>query len=284
MINSTVSNPYVRHTNTKQNVPTSKDYTYKAPPPKKSYDVLYILDLSEMGDEKEKNTYQSGESADILELTQKAKEKLTSKSIRENERAEAAEEEGEALRPEDETRKLTRLLVAAKTPDEVQSVLVDTYDHMREWQALAAAGDKEAMKIVRKLGRLISRGNRKIKDLHEELVLHQRQQKAEQQEKNHEAKRLELELKEAQRERKARERRYLQERDNDNEDEESSEFGPTMAETEAKIRQLAAAMAALKTNAVDVGTSDSFDGMADMGGSHGVEGAEMSGEESSSDV
>ena len=111
---------------------------------------------------------------------------------------------------------------------------------------------------------------------------HQRQQRAENAEKNQQAKRLELELKEAQRERKVRERRYLQERDNDNEDEES-EFGPTMAETEAKIRQLAGQMAALKTNAVDVSHSDSFDGIS-FSESGSIESAEMSGQAPSDDA
>jgi hypothetical protein len=208
-------------------------------------------------------------------------EKNENKSIRENERTKAAEGEGEEVRPEDETRKLTRMLVNAGTPDEVQSVLADTYDHMREWQALAANGDKEAIKVVRKLGRLISRGNRKISDLNKEIVMHQRQQRAEKAENNQQAKRLELELKEAQRERKVRERRYLQERDNDNEDEES-ESGPAIAETEAKIRQLAGAMAALKTNTVSVDVSVSVDSMV-LSDSGGIQSAEVSVQESSGD-
>jgi len=226
------------------------------------------------------NTSQLDESTDILDLTREALEKFGNKSIIENERPQAAEAGGEEVRPEDETRKLTRMLVNARTPDEVQSVLADTFNHMREWQALAASGDKEAIKVVRKLGRLISRGNRKVSDLHKEIVMHQRQRRAEKAEKNQEAKRLELELKEAQRKRKERERRYLQERDNNNEDEES-EFGPTMAETEAKIRQLAGAMAALKTNTVDIQISDSsIDGIAVSEGG-GIQGAEVSGQESS---
>jgi len=91
-------------------------------------------------------------------------------------------------------------------------------------------------------------------------------------------------LKEAQRERKARERRYLQERDDDD-DEESSEFGPTMAETEAKIRQLAGEMAALKTNAVDAGNNGSVDvgtggsfGDASVAGVSGVGSGDVSGD------
>ena len=276
-------NPYIRHSDNKYNTPkTGKNQVDKSAPDKNPSDIQDTIDLSG----KKKHTSKSDETAAILELSEETRERLSTKTLGKNERAEAAEAaegEGEEARPSDDTRKLTRMLVAAKTPDEVQNVLADTYNHMREWQKLAANGDKEAIKVVRKLNRLVSRGNRKITDLNKEIVMHQRQQRAEKAEKNQQAKRLEQELKEAQRERKARERRYLQDRDDENEDEESSEFGPTVAETEAKIRQLSAQMAALKTNAVDSGTSapGSFEGAAMTEGGDSFEGAEMSGEESS---
>ena len=286
MVNSasTNANAYIRHSQNKQSAPaTVKNPVDKTSPYKNKAYTSDILDLSSLKNNGEAKTYQDDESAAILELTEETREKLSNKAVRENERAEEVEGEGEDERPTDETRKLTRMLVAAKTPDEVQGVLIDTYNHMSEWQKLAANGDKEAMKVVRKLKRLVSRGNRKITDLNKEIVMHQKQQRAEKAEKNREAKRLEQELKEAQRERKARERRYLQERDDEDEEEES-EFGPTMAETEAKIRQLAGQMAALKTNAVDAGNTGSFDGTPDMGmGDSGIESAEASGHESSGD-
>jgi len=285
MVNATSTSQYVRHSNNKQNATAAvKNPVDKTSPYKDKADTSDILDLSSMKNKGKANTYQDDESAAILELTEKAREKLSNKTVRENERTEEVEGEGEDERPTDETRKLTRMLVSAKTPDEVQGVLIDTYNHMQEWQKLAANGDKEAIKVVRKLKRLVSRGNRKITDLNKEILMHQRQQRAEKAEKNLQAKRLEQELKEAQRERKARERRYLQDRDDNNEDEES-EFGPTMAETEAIIRQLAGQMAALKTNAVDAGNAGSFDGTTDMGmGDSGIESAEVSGVESSEEV
>ena len=280
MVNSTSANAYMRYSNNKHNASsTVKSHVDKSAQHKNPSDELYILDLSGAENKGEAGTFKDDEAA-VLELTDEAREKLSNKAAGENERAEAVDEEGEEPRPTDETRKLTRMLVAAKTPDEVQGVLADTYNHMREWQKLAANGDKEAIKVVRKLNKLVSRGNRKITDLNKEIVMHQRQQRAENAEKNQQAKRLEMELKEAQRERKARERRYLQDRDEDNEDDESTEFGPTIAETEAKIRQLAGEMAALKTNAVDAGNTGSFDGTTDMGVSDGgIESAEASGQE-----
>jgi len=264
VVSSTGTNPHVHHKSNNSYVPAKKEYTYTA--------------AASKDDEK---TYPTDEIAAILELTKETQEKLKNKPVNENERAEKTDEEGDPERPSDETRSLTRRLVSAKSPDDVQHVLVDVYDHLREWQALAAAGDKEAIKVVRKLQKLISRGNRKIKDLHKEMVMHQRQQKAENEEKKQEAKRLEIELKEALRERKARERRYLQERDNDNEEEES-QFGPSIAETEAKIRQLAAAKAALSIKSPDAGNVGSIDGVAVSTGEGGsLEGSDVSEQETS---
>jgi len=291
MINSASANPYTRHTGSSTNVQAPKDYSYKTPEQQGQYDIYYILDISGINSQEEQKSKQADEDATILELSKESQKKLKEKALNENERAEAAEtdEDGDAARPEDKTRSLTRALVLAKTRDQVQSVLADAYDHMREWQGLAATGDKEAIKVVRKIGRLIARGNRKITDLNKEIVLHQKQQKAEANEKKQEAKRLELELKEALRERKARERRYLQERDDSNNDEEESQIGPTMAETEAKIRQLSAQMAALKTSTGNAGASGVSGASGGTGsgdavmtsGDGGIESADVSGGETS---
>ena len=276
MVNSTNTNAYMRQANSKPNAPGSNDFTYKTASEKNPSDMPYIDDSPEVKKETQQNTYKKDEPAAFLELSQEAKERLQSKPIIENNRA-GDVESGEEVRPSDETRRLTRMLVAAKSPDEVQSVLMDAYSHMKEWQKLASAGDKEAIKVVRKINRLISRGNRKISDLNKEIVMHQRQQRAENAEKNQEARRLENELKEAQRERKARERRYLQERDNKNETKET-DFGPSMQGTEAKIRQLASAMAALKTNAVDAGSGGSPGDLTAFEDS-GIESSEVSGQD-----
>ncbi|MCL2628819.1 MAG: hypothetical protein FWD44_09035 [Oscillospiraceae bacterium] len=252
-------------------------------------DKLYILDLSDFNAQTDQETpdYDEIIAAAVVELSKEASQKALEKKSIENlrtERAEKEDDEGEVPRPDDLTRKLTRALVQAKTRDQVQSILADVYDHMREWQALAATGDKEAMKVVRKLSKLISRGNRKINDLNKEIVMHQKQQKAEQSEKKQEAKRLELELKEALRERKARERRYLQERDDNENDDDHPLFGPTMAEIEAKIMALSQAMAELKSSsgAGSGGSSaSSYDGgtlsMSSDGSISTDGGAEVSG-------
>ena len=282
MVNSTKANPYIRYFNEKPNKQVAaKNQTAKPAPNKNPSDILYIIDLSDMKDQDEQSTYQSDESAAVLDLTKETQEKLGNIKPRENERTENVKD-AQSVRPPDETRALTRRLVSAKSPIEVQSILADAYNNMREWQKLAATGDEQAIKVVRKLGRLVSRGNRKITDLNKETVMHQRQQRAENAEKAQLAKRLENELKEAKRERKARERRYLQNLDSETDDEKSTEFGPSIAETEAKIRQLAAAKAALSVQSTDSINTGSIEG-ASLPESGSIENAEISGHESSDD-
>jgi len=127
MVNAASTSQYVRHPHNKQNAPaTVKNPVDKSSPYKDKADTSDILDLSGMKNKNEASAYQDDESAAILELTEEAREKLRNKSVRENERAEEVEGESEDVRPSDETRKLTRMLVNAKTPDEVQGVLADT--------------------------------------------------------------------------------------------------------------------------------------------------------------
>jgi len=208
-----------------------------------------------------------------IELHKKAREKLEKNTLARVDRSIDAPAKDDVTRPPDETQRLTRMLVAARSTTEVQSVLSDAFNHMRDWQRLAAEGDKKAMAVVRKLSKLVSRGNRKIRDLHKEQVMLQRQKKAEKAQQEQIARRLREELKQAERLRKQRERRYLQERDNNNEY-EPPEFGPSMAATEAKIRALAASMAALSANTSD-NSSPGTDNSATIAGSD-TEGADVS--------
>ena len=70
MVNSTSTNPYVRHSNNKQNTSAPvKNHADKSVPQKNSSDALYILDLSGMKNKDEAKTYQDDESAAILDLT-----------------------------------------------------------------------------------------------------------------------------------------------------------------------------------------------------------------------
>jgi hypothetical protein len=152
---------------------------------------------------------------------------------------------------------------------------------MREWQKLAAEGDEKAIAVVRKLNRLVSRGNRKIRDLNKEMVLRQRQEKAEEAEREQLAIRLRDELEQAERVRKQRERRYLQDSD-ENEDDEPAETGPSAVATEAKIRALAAAMTALKSGSANVG--DTVSGGSITAGEISFESTEASDGEVSEDA
>ena len=259
MIRSTSTNPYVSRTNNKPNIISATiDLIEESKRLKDESDLLYILDLSILKKNDEQNTNKRDKSAAILDLSQNTRERLAGIMAPAVQGAEQTEAE-DGGRPSDETGRLTRMLVAAKSTLEVQSVLADAFNHMREWQKLAAEGDKKALAVVRRLNKLVSRGNRKVRDLNREQLLLQRQKKAEEAEQKQIEQRLRDELDRAKRLRKMRERRYLQERTDDNED-EPTESGPSMAATEAKIQALAAAKAALSsnhTNAGDSGLNDS---------------------------
>jgi len=240
-------------------------------------DIPCILELSFKKSQEEQNTTQHHGFAAMLDLSQDAREKFSNMALDAKELG--AENDG---RPPDETGRLTRMLVAARSSLEVQSVLADAFNHMREWQKLAAEGDKKAIAVVRKLNRLVSRGHRKVRDLNKEQLLLQRQQKAEKAEQEQIAQRLRTELEQAERMRKQRERRYLQDRDDYNEEDEPTEFGPSTAATEAKIRALAAAMAALSSNQANIGDSGLGDSTTMLDG--GIADSDISGAEVSEDI
>ena len=260
MIRSVSANPYVSRTDTKLNIISATiDLIEESNQPKDKSDLLYILDLSALKNNDEKNTNMHDKSAAMLDLSQKARERFAGIMAPDVNGADNAETE-DGVRPSDETGRLTRMLVAAKSTLEVQSVLADAFNHMREWQKLAAEGDKKAIAVVRRLNKLLSRGNRKVRELNKEQILLQRQKKAEEAEQKQIEQRLRDELDRAIRLRKKRERRYLQERTDDNED-EPAESGPDMAAIEAKIQALAAAKAALSSNHTNAGDSGLNDGI-----------------------
>jgi len=159
----------------------------------------------------------------------------------ENMRAKA-DEEGNNGNPKDETQRLTRALVAAKTTMEVQNVLSEVYKCLFPMQMAAAKGDGKAAAIVRKLNKLISRSNRKIRDLNKEESLRMRKERAEKREQKNLEEQARLELKRAEQERKQREKKYLHEADTNNKKSPGIP-SPSLAATEAKIRALAQQMA-----------------------------------------
>lgn len=154
--------------------------------------------------------------------------------------------QGEAGGPTDETQRLTRKLVAATTQFEVTEVISEVYKNLLSWQMAAAQGDEKAAAVVRRLKRLITRCNRKIRDLNKEDSMRTRQARAEKNEQRQLEEQIRIELRRAKLDREQRERRYLQEKD----EEDSKSPGipkPSIAATEAKIRALAAQLAQLSS-------------------------------------
>jgi len=146
----------------------------------------------------------------------------------------------------DESRRLTRMLVAARSRLEVQSVISEAYKNMIGWHMAAASGDEKAAAVIRRLNKLIARGNRKVRDLNKEDTMLQRQKRAERAKQEHLERRLREELKRVERVRKQRERKYLHDPDHQD-DRKQAVPVPSIAALEAKITALAQAMANLST-------------------------------------
>ena len=115
---------------------------------------------------------------------------------------------GENSGVKDESGRLTRLLVAAKTQEEVRYVLSEAYNNLSKCLLAAAGGDKKAAAIVRRLKKLIIRANRKIRDLNREDGIKQNQKRAEKKMQEELARGFRAELKRAETERKLREQKY----------------------------------------------------------------------------
>jgi len=257
---------HMQNTDRKENVPPTQKKVIQQ---KKQHEKLYILDLSALKEQDEQNVPFFHDETDFLDLSQEAMDKHWG-NMMENVRAEQAENEDDSTGElTDNSRRLTRMLVAAKSTMEVQDVLSAAHKDKSELIKAAAFGDERAKAIIRKLDKVIRRGHRKNRDLSKEMQLMQKQQRAEKKEQELIARKAREELKRAQHERKQRERKYLDERD-DEDDEDSGPMptGPSMAATEAKIRALAQAMTDLNSTA----STESVDAAAS-----GIEGAAIAG-------
>ena len=185
------------------------------------------------------------EPSEVLQLSPNALKNPWDEMFSEDKRAQnAALNKNEG--PPDESHRLTRMLVAARTQIEVQSVISEVYKHMQGWQMAAANGDEKAIAVIRRLNKLISRGNRKVRDLGKEQDMRERQKRAEKAKQEHLERKIKDELKRAERERKQREQGYLHERDT------YQSSGPVLLQPsksaiEAKMMALAEAMAALSS-------------------------------------
>jgi len=268
MIKNVKTNPHLQKTDKKANTPPVQKEVVKQKVPQEK---PYTLDMSGFHKQDDQDELHFYSPADLFDLSEEAKEKLKNDMMA-NIQAEAAEDDNEGGGElTDNSRRYTRMLVSAKSHMEVQDVLSAVYKDKMELIKAAAFGDESAKAIIRKLDKVIRRGNRKMRDLSKEIQLLQRQQRAEKKEQEEIARKVREELKRAQLERQQRERKYLDERDDDDDEETAPAIsGPSMAATEAKIRALAQAMADLKSATVGTGDTASGDGVvaasADGGG------------------
>ena len=279
MIKHVKTTQHAQNIDRKTNVPPTQNEVVHQ---KKQHEKMYILDLSALKEQDEQNVPYFHEETDFLDLSKEAMDKHWGNMMESMHAEEAGNEDEGGGELTDSSRRLTRMIVAAKTQLEVQDVLSEAHKDKMELIKAAAFGDEKAKAIIRKLDKVIRRGNRKIRDLGREMQLLQRQQRAERKEQEQIARKVREELKRAQLERQQRERKYLDERDDeDDEENRPAATGPSMAATEAKIRALAQAMADLKS-ATSVGSSDAsvsgIEGAAIAGDTGGGEAAVAGGE------
>ena len=238
------------------------------------------------------------EDDELLELIPEQEEDdFQASNLYEAQREEEVTNSGEADL-EDNSRKLTRLLVAAKSQFVVQLVLGEAHKDMVNLRMAAISGDKEliakANAIIRRLEKLIRRGNRKITDLGTEDRIRRDMEKAEADAKVERAKQIAADLKRKLAERKTREKRYLEDRDEDDDElqgglENAGVVNPATklsAAEEAKIEAMARALAAAEASAGSNNGGDFADvsseampspNMSGEGAAMGGEGAEVSG-------
>ncbi|MDR1692968.1 MAG: hypothetical protein LBR72_06375 [Oscillospiraceae bacterium] len=184
---------------------------------------------------------------------------------------------------EDNSGMLTRRLVSALSQEEVLSVISEAFKNLSAVRMAAATGEgeeaKKAFAIIKRLNKLISRAQRKMKDLGEEVVMAQKQKRAEKRKQEFLAKQIKAELERHILERKKREKAYLKDaRELRDEDIESGGLEPmSRAELEAKVNALAQALAEVYTPA-SLGMPSASDGAAvsDGGGGEGGGGVEGS--------
>ena len=110
---------------------------------------------------------------------------------------------------DDPSGRLTRMLVSAKSSEEIYTILSQAYKSLGEALTASASGDEKAMEVVRRLNKLIRRATRKLRDFSKENDMRLEQKRAEKKRLELLAKQLEEELKRKIAERKKREKKYL---------------------------------------------------------------------------
>ena len=109
----------------------------------------------------------------------------------------------------DQSGRLTKMLITAKSKEQVQAVLSQAYNNLGDALKAAAAGDKDAMDIVKRLNKLIRRAYRKTRDLMKEDDVRKKHKRAEKEKLEQLSRQLEIELRVKMAERKQREKKYL---------------------------------------------------------------------------
>lgn len=156
---------------------------------------------------------------------------------------------------QDNSASLTRRLVAANSMLSIQMIIADAFKDLGSLRLAAAMAEdssiaEKANQIIRRLERLVRRGNRKITDLNKEDALQRKMDRAEKDEQMQRAREIEAELRRQILNRRRRENGYLDELTREemaaSHEHIASKINSSLkldAATEAKIAAMAQAMA-----------------------------------------
>ena len=179
-------------------------------------------------------------------------------------RAEKAAAAAKDAGPRDESGRLTRRLVASASQGEVRSILTEAHQNLTDWLKAAISGGEDSQKAwaaIKRLNKLIRRGQRKIGDLDKEDLLRIKRRHAEKRQEELRAKQLRQELYRQIEQRKLREKKYLHDAHPSDHEREAPGSGLSPAALQAKINALAASLAQL-TASPPVSLTASVDGTA----------------------
>ena|GEM_PF-3406622 len=191
---------------------------------------------------------------------------------------------------EDNSGNLTRRLVSARNTFVLHTIIGDAFKDLGELRLALAMSDGEdadtIRQIIRRLERVIRRGNRKITELNREAALERKQDRALERDEQQRAEKIENELRRRIIRRRNREQGYLDELMREQINGAKADAKEILdAVTEAKIAAKARAIVAAQSSAASSGGASSSGGLAApalAGAAGGAEGgasleAEMSG-------
>ena len=193
----------------------------------------------------------------ILELSLEALKKTAKKENPFNVDLSTAKSTDKSNNLDDSTGRLTRMLVASRSVQEVQAVISQAYKNLGDVLKAAAGGDEKAMGIMKRLHKLIRRANRKVSDLTKEDTMRKKQKRAEKDRLEQLAKEIEDELKRRIARRKDREKKYLTDWHLPADRKQNATNDPSISVLESKLKSIEIALnSSVEPSAASIAPTD----------------------------